>query len=162
MGQTVFLYIISYRYHFQGEWILYLIAFVVIVLITLYQHIKKKLKQEDDKKRMQHLRDNTEKIIIPYDKIKIIGTKSSRSVPVTNDWRAQAFNTVFDAANSEKYEVHEYFHLEARLSNRLYKSSSVGIDRKVLEIKLYMQKEIHVYYDRDTNRYVFDLDFLSE
>ena len=38
---------------------------------------------------------------------------------------------------------------------------SVPLDKDNLLIKLYMQKEINVYYDPDTEGYFFDLHFLD-
>lgn len=143
---------------------IFVIIGVIVLLTYIILLIMKKINQSDDKANYKLWRAELlkgEKISIPYEKIKIKGFKNSRSVPVTNNPREQAWNTMTDPAGSEKYVVNEYFHLEARHHSRLYKSESIAIDKTVLEIKLYMQKGVNVYFDRESKRYVFDLDFLN-
>ncbi|RYJ40562.1 hypothetical protein NU09_3392 [Flavobacterium beibuense] len=41
------------------------------------------------------------------------------------------------------------------------KSCNLAIDKETLLIKLYMQKEIEVYYDMHTRDYFIDLHFLD-
>lgn len=136
------------------------IFIILLVVITIYKKINKANDEANYKSWRQQLLKG-EKIVIAYEKIKIKGFKNSRSVPASNNRDIQIWNQLVNPAGSEKYVVTEYFHLEAMHNGRLYKSNSVVIDRKVLEIKLYMQKEVNVYFDRESKRYVFDLDFLK-
>ena len=101
------------------------------------------------------------KIAIPSDRLKITSYINSRSVPASKSMRKQAHNYLYDRANAEKYVVTETTWLECSHKGKKFKSNGFSIDRKVLEIKLYMQNEVYIYYDNATGDYFFDLDFLE-
>jgi hypothetical protein len=153
-------FVIINRVYTDANFVITVICLVLFLIFTIFR----KINQADDSAKYKIWKKQLlkgEQIVIPYEKIKIKGFKNSRSVPVTKNMDAQAWNQLVNPASSEKYVVNEYFHLEARHNGRLYKSDSIAIDKTVLEIKLYLQKGVNVYFDRESKRYVFDLDFLN-
>lgn len=138
---------------------------IVVLAVGGILHFHKKYRDRQQRAKDDAYRNrvvsNGKKIAIPYDKIKITSHIDSKSVPASQSMRKQAHNYLYDRANAEKYVVTETTWLECSHNGKKFKSSGFSIDRKVLEIKLYMQKEVYIYYDNATGDYFFDLDFLE-
>ncbi|MCW4467799.1 hypothetical protein OGH69_02390 [Flavobacterium sp. MFBS3-15] len=133
---------------------------IVILAVGGILHLHKKYRDRQQRAKDDAYRNRVvssgKKIAIPTSYI------NSRSVPASKSMRKQAHNYLYDRANVEKYVVTETTWLECSHKGKKFKSNGFSIDRKVLEIKLYMQKEVYIYYDNATGDYFFDLDFLEE
>jgi hypothetical protein len=140
--------------------------FILILAVGGILHLHKKYRERQQRAAVDAYQDRVasggEKIAIPYDKIKITSHIDSKSVPASRSMRKQAHNYLYDCANAEKYVVTETTWLECSHNGKKFKSSGFTLDRNVLEIKLYMQKEVYIYYDNATGDYFFDLNFLEK
>lgn len=67
---------------------------------------------------------------------------------------------------SEEYKETEDCYVEClakvNFTQKLFKSKAIKMDKKTLEIKLYLEEEIDIYYNPHTKQCFFDLDFLND
>lgn len=141
--------------------------FIIVALLTffglfsLYRKSKLKQWEREDEHKRNIIKKKGKKITIPFEDIKIVSFKhkidAGRAVSSWDDRN----NTRFDFGHDRKDVVVEYFSIQYKYRDMCFESSPVIMDRKTLEIKLYMQKEIHLYHDELTGDYFFDLGFFK-
>ncbi|MFL9839190.1 hypothetical protein ABS768_16915 [Flavobacterium sp. ST-75] len=126
-----------------------------------YSLLQKILKSEYE----DRLIEEGVKITVPFDRCKISTKKSYSTKPASSGYRAQALNSLLDSRNAEVTTQHTSSTIEIKLkingSTKTLKSGSLPIDKETLLIKLYIKKEIDVYYDVNTRDYLIDLHFLD-
>ncbi|KGO79120.1 hypothetical protein [Flavobacterium beibuense] len=121
-----------------------------------------KLQQSEYKNRLMK---EGNKIIVPFDNCKVTTSKSYTTKPASGGYRAQALNSLLDSRNAEVTTQHISSTVEVKVkingSTKTLKSDSFPVGKETLLAKLYMQKEIEVYYDVHTRDYFINLHFLD-
>jgi hypothetical protein len=170
------IYFISFGYHYKsygtyGKSGLALIIFCLFLLLPLTyfrnKHVRRQKEQEIQFKNTT--RTEGIKITVSSDRCKVI----SKTYTVPNPYlrkirfrRPTVLDYIYDNVNYNEYiEIKEcYIECGAKVNNsrKVFKSNAIKMDTKTLEIKVYMKKEIDIYYNPHTKKYFFDLDFLDE
>ena len=143
---------------------------LLVLLYVVYSRRRDKKKQKEREIQFKNtLKTEGIKLTVSSDRCKVI----SKTYTIPNPYlkkmryrRASMMDYVSDKVNYDEYiEVKEcYIECGAKVnySRKVFKSKAIKMDTKTLEIKLYLKKEIDIYYNPNTKKYFFDLDFLND
>ena len=158
------------RYSEYDELILFIMLVTSLLLLLLLRYCKDRYKKRQNKRNKKfetNLKDKGVKLIISTDKCTVITKKYTIPNPYLKKLsRPSMMDYLTDKINYDEYiEVKEcYIECDIEVDNveKYFKSKAIKMDTKALEIKLYLKKEITIYYDSSTEEYFFDLDFLYD
>ena len=166
-----YLFIIDFiflRRYGKHNLVLIIICLIILLFSEYYRRVKLKKQKEEEKQFKNVLKTEGIKITISSDKCEVIDKVYTVPNPYLRKMeyrRPSMADYIFDKVNYDEYiEVKEcYIECGAKINNRkkAFKSDAIKMDTKTLEIKLYMKKEIDIYYNPNTEEYFFDLDFLD-
>lgn len=150
-----------------GSYILLAIT-VIILLLRLSAYIIKrkhiKLEENEGLKYAERIKKEAVKINVPFDDCKVTERKSYTTVPASNDYTAQGLSSVFDSRNAEITTENVFSTIEVEVEvgggTKTFVIYNLPFDRDTLLLKLYMQKEITIYYNKSMDDCLFDLSFL--
>lgn len=124
------------------------------------QRLHKRIKSAHE----EELKQQSTKITVTFDRCKVKEEKTYITKRI-RDFKTQGLKALMHSRYAEITTENIYSTIEVEVevngSLKIFKSSSLPIDRENLLIKLYMQKEITIYYNSHTRKYFFDLSFLD-
>lgn len=157
--------ILIFQMSAQDYMVLTVITLCLLVLVW-FKWGKLKLKRSQKKLTSEYkaqLRDEGTKITLSFDDYTVKEKRRYATV------RAKDYYS--DSLKSVMYNSHDKIEVEyidsiieanVEIDGLIHTfECSVPLDKDNLSIKLYMQKEINIYYDPDTKGYFFDLHFLD-
>lgn len=139
-----------------------LLLFIALGILTLWvKRAKTKHKEEIDVEK-EKFKLSAQKITFQFDDVKITSHMSTTWEPASKHWHWKEMNSQsYDSTDKIKI-VLELSYLECVYNNEKFKSEDISIDRKNLEIKIFMNQGVNVYYNKTTGDYLFDLKFLEQ
>ncbi|WP_294732676.1 hypothetical protein [uncultured Flavobacterium sp.] len=144
-----------------------LASFCLLILLFFKYFERKHFKRQKEKERQfkNILKTQGIKITINSDKCTVVTKKYTIPNPYLKKVsRPSMMDHLTDRINYDEYiEVKECYiecDVEVDKVEKYFKSKTIKMDTKTLEIKLYLEKEITIYYNNTTEEYFFDLDFL--
>lgn len=149
----------------------YILWFIIIAFVMFFIREKRNRCKSQGLEKLQkseyenRLMAQGVKITVSFDDCKVNTKKRYSTKPASNSGSVQALNSFLDSRNSVVTTQNTSSVIEIKVkingSTKTLKSCNLAIDKETLLIKLYMQKEIEVYYDVHTRDYFIDLHFLD-
>lgn len=143
---------------------------ILLLLYIIYSRRRDKKKQREREIQFKNtIKAEGIKITISANNCKVI----SKTYTIPNPYkrkmgfrRPTITDYMFDKVNYDEYiEVKDcYIECLAKVNftQKLFKSKAIKMDKKTLEIKLYLEEKIDIYYNPHTKQCFFDLDFLND
>ncbi|WP_417368417.1 hypothetical protein [Flavobacterium beibuense] len=147
--------------------------YMVLTVITLWLLVLLWFKRDNLKlKRSQKiltseyktkLRDDGIKITLSFDDYTVNEKRRYATVRAKDYYSDSLKSAMYNSYDEIEVEyIDSIIEANVEIDGLVYTfECSVPLDKDNLLIKLYMQKEINVYYDPDTEGYFFDLHFLD-
>ena len=149
----------------------YIILIAIIAMLVFLIRGKANRRKDQRLQKLQQLEYKNRlmkvgvKIIVPFDDCKVNTKKRYSTKPASNSGSVQVLNSFLDSRNSvvTTQKTSNVIEIKVKIndSTKTLKSNNLPIDKETLLIKLYIQKEIEVYYDVHTRDYFIDLHFLD-
>ena len=148
---------------YPSIWFIISLLIAIVGLFVIFRSpenkILKKVQPEIDRLKLEG-----HKIFVNFDDCEILTNNYHKEVPRSSNYRAQAFDTIFDSKNAVENiaVIQSRITYKDPINNFVYVSPLIFKDKITISFLLDKYKDTYVYVDRNNQGlYYFDLEFIT-